>query len=169
MISVSNFLRTIRKPSKNMLIGRYAAIINSSKRWWIDGFISPSYVEDIMGPLLFDYGYGLFRWVCLSGKKQDLLKTDAAAMEIIDPNRRHQDRDNYIWIASQLATCRGFNTKQGKEMADLHIIEDGAEVIEQGTITAVEKTEDAYIDYIIEQVMPDVSDQNLADEIVPLD
>jgi urocanate hydratase len=64
----------------------------------IDGFIFPSYVEDIMGPLLFDYGYGPFRWVCLSGKRQDLLKTDAAAMEIIHPNRRYQDRDNYIWI-----------------------------------------------------------------------
>ena len=34
-----------------------------------DGFIWPSYVEDIMGPQLFDYGYGPFRWVCLSGKK----------------------------------------------------------------------------------------------------
>lgn len=33
-----------------------------------DGFIWPSYVEDIMGPVLFDYGYGPFRWVCLSGK-----------------------------------------------------------------------------------------------------
>ena len=64
----------------------------------IDGFIFPSYVEDIMGPLLFDYGYGPFRWVCLSGKRQDLLRTDAAAMDIIDPNRRYQDRDNYIWI-----------------------------------------------------------------------
>jgi urocanate hydratase len=64
----------------------------------IDGFIFPSYVEDIMGPLLFDFGYGPFRWVCLSGKKQDLLKTDTAAMECIDPDRRYQDRDNYIWI-----------------------------------------------------------------------
>ncbi len=63
-----------------------------------DGFIYPSYVEDIMGPLLFDYGYGPFRWVCLSGKKEDLAKTDKAAIECIDPNRRFQDRDNYIWI-----------------------------------------------------------------------
>jgi urocanate hydratase len=62
------------------------------------GFIFPSYVEDIMGPLLFDYGYGPFRWICLSGKHEDLLKTDKAAMECIDPNRRFQDRDNYIWI-----------------------------------------------------------------------
>jgi len=64
----------------------------------MDGFIFPSYVEDIMGPVLFDYGYGPFRWVCLSGKAEDLEKTDRAAMACIDPNRRFQDRDNYVWI-----------------------------------------------------------------------
>ncbi|AKL96700.1 urocanate hydratase HutU [Clostridium aceticum] len=63
-----------------------------------EGFIFPSYVEDIMGPELFDYGYGPFRWVCLSGKHEDLIKTDKAAMDLIDPNRRGQDRDNYVWI-----------------------------------------------------------------------
>lgn len=63
-----------------------------------DGFIWPSYVEDIMGPMLFDYGYGPFRWVCLSGKHEDLVKTDKAAMDCIDVNRRGQDRDNYNWI-----------------------------------------------------------------------
>lgn len=63
-----------------------------------DGFIWPSYVEDIMGPMLFDYGYGPFRWVCLSGRHEDLIKTDKAAMECIDPDRRGQDRDNYNWI-----------------------------------------------------------------------
>ena len=63
-----------------------------------DGFIWPSYVEDIMGPMLFDYGYGPFRWVCLSGKHDDLVATDRAAMECIDPDRRGQDRDNYNWI-----------------------------------------------------------------------
>ena len=63
-----------------------------------DGFIWPSYVEDIMGPELFDYGYGPFRWVCLSGKHEDLIKTDKAAMDCIDPNRRGQDMDNWVWI-----------------------------------------------------------------------
>ena len=63
-----------------------------------DGFILPSYVEDIMGPLLFDYGYGPFRWVCLSGKHEDLIATDHAAMECIDKDRRYQDLDNYNWI-----------------------------------------------------------------------
>ncbi len=64
----------------------------------LDGFIWPSYVEDIMGPMLFDYGYGPFRWICLSGKDEDLRKTDIAAMSSIDKNRRFQDLDNYNWI-----------------------------------------------------------------------
>ena len=63
-----------------------------------DGFVFPSYVEDILGPQLFDFGYGPFRWVCLSGKQEDLDMTDKAAMECIDPDRRYQDRDNYVWV-----------------------------------------------------------------------
>ncbi|MFO7895627.1 MAG: urocanate hydratase [Candidatus Cloacimonadales bacterium] len=66
-----------------------------------DGFIYPSYVEDILGPELFDYGYGPFRWVCLSGQESDLVKTDAAAAEVIKncrPQLRYQDRDNYNWV-----------------------------------------------------------------------
>lgn len=63
-----------------------------------EGFIFPSYVEDIMGPLLFDYGYGPFRWCCLSRNPEDLIKTDHAAMECIDKDRRFQDHDNWVWI-----------------------------------------------------------------------
>jgi urocanate hydratase len=66
-----------------------------------DGFIWPSYVEDILGPELFDYGYGPFRWVCLSGKDEDLQKTDFAAANIIKslrPTMRYQDHDNYNWV-----------------------------------------------------------------------
>lgn len=63
-----------------------------------DGFIWPSYVEDIMGPELFDYGFGPFRWVCLSGKHEDLVKTDKAAMDCIDPDESVQNHDNWIWI-----------------------------------------------------------------------
>lgn len=72
--------------------------ISRNKKDAKDGFIFPSYVEDIMGPILFDYGYGPFRWVCLSGRDSDLDKTDEAAMNEIDPDRCGQDRDNYIWI-----------------------------------------------------------------------
>ena len=63
-----------------------------------DGFIFPSYFEDIMGPHIFDFGYGPFRWVCLSGRHEDLIKTDRAAMACIDPEHRFQDRDNWAWI-----------------------------------------------------------------------
>lgn len=66
-----------------------------------NGFIWPSYVEDILGPELFDYGYGPFRWVCLSGNNADLEKTDAASAEIIKTLRsemRYQDEDNYNWV-----------------------------------------------------------------------
>jgi urocanate hydratase len=65
----------------------------------LDGFIFPSYVEDILGPNLFDFGYGPFRWCCLSRNPEDLDKTDAAAAEyILAHDRRYQDHDNYVWV-----------------------------------------------------------------------
>ena len=63
-----------------------------------EGFIWPSYVEDIMGPVCFDKGFGPFRWVCLSGKEEDLRKTDQAAMSGLDPSLSALHRDNYFWI-----------------------------------------------------------------------
>jgi urocanate hydratase len=64
-----------------------------------DGFIFPSYIEDLMGPMVFDFGYGPFRWVCLSGDPEDLKKTDEAARDCIDPERCSQDFDNHRWIS----------------------------------------------------------------------
>ncbi len=75
-----------------------ATEVTANNRDTSEGFVFPSYVEHIMGPLCFDYGYGPFRWVCLSGKTADLKKTDRAAMSCIDPQRRPMDRDNYEWI-----------------------------------------------------------------------
>lgn len=69
----------------------------------VDGFVYKSFVEEFLGPNLFDYGYGPFRWVCLSGKESDLDKTDEAAMECIDRERRYQDYDNYMWIQNAKA------------------------------------------------------------------
>jgi len=65
-----------------------------------DGFIWPSYVEDIMGPVCFDRGFGPFRWVCLSRKDEDLRKTDQAALKNIDPEISSLHRDNHHWIAT---------------------------------------------------------------------
>lgn len=65
----------------------------------------PSYVEDIMGPLCFDYGFGPFRWVCCSGKKEDLDLTDKISGDIIKEmlatatgNVKNQLADNLQWI-----------------------------------------------------------------------
>jgi urocanate hydratase len=63
-----------------------------------EGFVYPSYVEHIMGPLCFDRGYGPFRWVCSSLDPADLARTDEVAMACIDPERCWQDRDNYNWV-----------------------------------------------------------------------
>jgi urocanate hydratase len=69
------------------------------------GFIWPSYVEDIMGPMCFDYGFGPFRWVCTSGDPADLRCTDSIAAEVMEtmaaeaPERiRGQILDNLRWI-----------------------------------------------------------------------
>ena len=68
-------------------------------------FRYPSYVEDIMGPLCFDYGFGPFRWVCTSGDPEDLRLTDRLAGDIIEelaaaapPEIRQQYLDNLHWI-----------------------------------------------------------------------
>ncbi|ARN79407.1 urocanate hydratase [Nonlabens spongiae] len=68
-------------------------------------FRYPSYVQDIMGPMCFDYGFGPFRWVCASGKVEDLEKTDAIATEVLQrlsqdaPERiQQQMQDNITWI-----------------------------------------------------------------------
>jgi urocanate hydratase len=68
-------------------------------------FRYPSYVQDIMGPMCFDYGFGPFRWVCTSGKEEDLDKTDQIAAEVLGnilkdaPKEIHsQLQDNINWI-----------------------------------------------------------------------
>ncbi|MDT0675607.1 urocanate hydratase [Autumnicola musiva] len=68
-------------------------------------FKYPSYVQDIMGPMCFDYGFGPFRWVCTSGKEEDLLKTDKIATEVLQELKedapeeiQQQMADNINWI-----------------------------------------------------------------------
>jgi urocanate hydratase len=75
-----------------------------------EGFRYPSYVEDIMGPMCFDYGFGPFRWVCTSGKPADLATTDRIAAEILKrmaadapAATREQLRDNLRWIREAAA------------------------------------------------------------------
>lgn len=68
-------------------------------------FIYPSYVQDILGPMCFDYGFGPFRWVCTSAKPEDLAMTDKIALEVMEkmyktaPKEiKQQLKDNMVWI-----------------------------------------------------------------------
>lgn len=68
-------------------------------------FKYPSYVEDIMGPMCFDYGFGPFRWVCASGNPEDLDKTDQIALDVLSEimanspvEIQQQMQDNMTWI-----------------------------------------------------------------------
>lgn len=68
-------------------------------------FKFPSYVQDIMGPMCFDYGFGPFRWVCASGNPEDLRKTDAIACAVLEEIQQNspeeiqqQMKDNIRWI-----------------------------------------------------------------------
>lgn len=68
-------------------------------------FKYPSYVQDIMGPMCFDYGFGPFRWVCTSGKPEDLAKTDKIACEVLEKIKKNSPKeiqqqmaDNIQWI-----------------------------------------------------------------------
>ena len=77
-----------------------AAVLNADGK-----FKYPSYVQDIMGPLCFDHGFGPFRWVCTSGKEEDLMMTDTIAMQVLEDIRKNapteiqgQLQDNIHWI-----------------------------------------------------------------------
>ncbi len=78
---------------------------SSSHREGVGGWAYPSYVQDIMGPMCFDYGFGPFRWVCASGKPEDLAMTDAIACEVLEEMKKNspkeiqqQMQDNIHWI-----------------------------------------------------------------------
>ena len=70
-----------------------------------EAFAYNSYVQDIMGPMCFDYGFGPFRWVCTSGKSEDLVKTDKIACQVLEKIKKNspeeiqqQMTDNIQWI-----------------------------------------------------------------------
>ena len=112
----SSLKRHVEIINKHTKIGTYffdygnAFLLESSKAeadiLKKDGsFKYPSYVQDIMGPMCFDYGFGPFRWVCCSCKQEDLDKTDAIACEVLEKlainapeDTKQQMMDNIQWI-----------------------------------------------------------------------
>ncbi|MGX7686779.1 urocanate hydratase [Flectobacillus roseus] len=113
-----SLVRHVKAINKHTERGTYffdygnAFLLESSRAeadiWAKDGinFKYPSYVQDILGPMCFDYGFGPFRWVCASGKEEDLLTTDQIALQVLTQLRKEapeeiaqQMDDNIQWIA----------------------------------------------------------------------
>ncbi|MBO4644901.1 MAG: urocanate hydratase [Bacteroidales bacterium] len=95
-------------------------------------FRYPSYVQDIMGPMCFDYGFGPFRWVCTSGKPEDLAVTDELALEVLrklsaeaPAEIRQQMKDNITWIEGAQAN----HLVVGSQARILYADEQGREQI----------------------------------------
>lgn len=107
-------------------------------------FKYPSYVQDIMGPMCFDYGFGPFRWVCASGKAEDLKKTDEIACQVLEEIMKtspkeiqQQMQDNIVWI-------KGAQQNQlvvGSQARILYADAEGRIKIAQAFNQAIEKGE----------------------------
>lgn len=110
-------------------------------------FRYPSYVQDILGPLCFDYGFGPFRWVCTSGQENDLDKSDAIALEVMNeliegaiPHVQSQLRDNIRWIQdakkNKLVVGSQARILYADSIGRIRIAERFNEAIKNGSISA---------------------------------
>ena len=105
-------------------------------------FIYPSYVQDIMGPLCFDYGFGPFRWVCTSNKQTDLQKTDDIAQKVLKKlinssgnEIKQQLQDNLNWIKA----AQKHKLVVGSQARILYANSDGRIAIAKAFNTAIKK------------------------------
>ena len=110
-------------------------------------FKYPSYVQDIMGPMCFDYGFGPFRWVCSSGDPKDLAKTDEIAARVLEEIKTHSPKeiqqqmdDNIRWIKSAIENHLVFGSQARILYADaegrIKIAEAFNKAIAAGEISA---------------------------------
>lgn len=101
-----HFLAIEKLSAKGMYFFDYGnAFLLECSRAGCDSFKYPSYVQDIMGPQFFDYGFGPFRWVCTSGKPEDLAYSDRIAERVLSEiyetapdDIKGQLNDNIVWI-----------------------------------------------------------------------
>lgn len=107
-------------------------------------FRYPSYVQDILGPMCFDYGFGPFRWVCTSGKPSDLRRTDAIALQIMEEIKisapeeiQQQMQDNITWIKE----AENNNLVVGSQARILYADAEGRVKIAEAFNEAIKKEE----------------------------
>jgi len=111
-------------------------------------FKYPSYVQDIMGPMCFDYGFGPFRWVCASGKPEDLEKTDTIACQVLEDIMKtapieiqQQMADNIQWIKG----AQDNKLVVGSQARILYADAEGRMRIAEAFNKAIERKEIGYV------------------------
>lgn len=111
-------------------------------------FKYPSYVQDIMGPMCFDYGFGPFRWVCASGKAKDLAKTDKIATQVLEELKQNapkeiqqQMQDNITWIKG----AQENKLVVGSQARILYADAEGRMKIAEAFNNAIDKGEIGYV------------------------
>lgn len=107
-------------------------------------FKYPSYVQDIMGPMCFDYGFGPFRWVCASGKEEDLQKTDEIAARVLEEIKRDSPEEIQQQMADNIRWIKGARENKlvvGSQARILYADAEGRMKIAQAFNEAIEKGE----------------------------
>ncbi|MCK7588993.1 urocanate hydratase [Subsaxibacter sp. CAU 1640] len=111
-------------------------------------FKYPSYVQDIMGPMCFDYGFGPFRWVCTSGKVEDLAKTDKIACEVLEKNMTNSPKEIQQQMADNIQWIKGAQQNKlvvGSQARILYADAEGRMKIAKAFNDAIKKGEIGYI------------------------
>lgn len=111
-------------------------------------FKYPSYVQDIMGPMCFDYGFGPFRWVCASGKPEDLAKTDAIACRILEEMMQNSPEEIQQQMADNIQWIKGAQENKlvvGSQARILYADAEGRIKIAEAFNQAIAKGEIGYI------------------------
>ena len=111
-------------------------------------FKYPSYVQDIMGPMCFDYGFGPFRWVCTSGKPEDLAKTDSIACEVLEEIMRNSPEEIQQQMADNIQWIKGAQENKlvvGSQARILYADAEGRMKIAQAFNDAIAKGDIGYV------------------------
>ena len=111
-------------------------------------FRYPSYVQDIMGPMCFDYGFGPFRWVCTSGKPEDLEKTDAIACEVLEEIMKQSPEEIQQQMADNIQWIKGAQENKlvvGSQARILYADAEGRMKIAKAFNDAIAKEEIGYV------------------------
>ncbi|GGK09963.1 urocanate hydratase [Yeosuana aromativorans] len=111
-------------------------------------FKYPSYVQDIMGPMCFDYGFGPFRWVCTSGKPEDLEKTDAIACQVLETMMKESPKEIQQQMADNIQWIQGAQENKlvvGSQARILYADAEGRMNIAKAFNDAIKKGDIGYI------------------------